>query len=98
MVGGSQQDPAKVEKAALDIGLITASLDIETRSVITSMCMQACEPLYLPSPYDFSQSDLSKRLQEQGMALGLEKTYQHTPPADCIFIHRKLGGAIFTGN
>jgi hypothetical protein len=60
--------------------------------VVTELCFQACEPLYTASPYNFADTDLPRRLQEQGMALGLEKTYAHTPPIDAIFLHRKIGG------
>ena len=42
--------------------------------------------------YDFGTSDLSMRLREAGTILSMEKNYWHTPPADALFLHRKIGG------
>ncbi len=92
MRAAQKQDSQGVWDAALSIGLINPDLPSEVQQQITYLCMLACEPLYLPAPYDFATSDLAMRLQEQGFALGMDRAYAHTPPADCIFIHRKLGG------
>jgi hypothetical protein len=32
------------------------------------------------------------RIKDQGMALSFEQNYWHSPPADALFFHRKLGG------
>jgi predicted unusual protein kinase regulating ubiquinone biosynthesis (AarF/ABC1/UbiB family) len=92
LLGAYHQDKDKVAQAALQIGLSTEDLPQGAQQVVSELCYQACEPLYSDSPYDFANTDLSSRLQEQGMALGLEKTYSHTPPIDAIFLHRKIGG------
>lgn len=92
MQGGSNHDKAKIRQAVLDIGLISQDLPENVQQNITDLAYMACEPLYGPSPYDFANSDLSSRLQHQGMQLGLEKEYAHTPSANAIFLHRKLGG------
>lgn len=42
--------------------------------------------------YDFGNSDLSMRLREAGTVLSMEENYWHTPPADALFLHRKIGG------
>jgi predicted unusual protein kinase regulating ubiquinone biosynthesis (AarF/ABC1/UbiB family) len=85
-------DKVKIRKAILDIGLIRQDLPEKVQQNITDLAYMACEPLYAESPYDFAGSDLSSRLQHQGMQLGLEKEYAHTPSANAIFLHRKLGG------
>ena len=90
--GAYQQDKAAVAFAALEIGLSSEALGPNVQDVVSELCFQACEPLYAASPYDFANTDLARRLHEQGMALGLEKTYAHTPPIDAIFLHRKIGG------
>jgi predicted unusual protein kinase regulating ubiquinone biosynthesis (AarF/ABC1/UbiB family) len=92
MQGASQNDKVKIRQAVLDIGLIRQDLPEKIQQNITDLAYMACEPLYADSPYDFAASDLSSRLQEQGMQLGLEKEYAHTPSANAIFLHRKLGG------
>jgi predicted unusual protein kinase regulating ubiquinone biosynthesis (AarF/ABC1/UbiB family) len=92
MQGASQHDKTKIRQAVLDIGLIRQDLPEKVQQNITDLAYMACEPLYGESPYDFAGSDLSSRLQHQGMQLGLEKEYAHTPSANAIFLHRKLGG------
>jgi predicted unusual protein kinase regulating ubiquinone biosynthesis (AarF/ABC1/UbiB family) len=92
MQGASGHDKTKIRQAILDIGLIRQDLPEKVQQNITDLAYMACEPLYGESPYDFAASDLSSRLQQQGMQLGLEKEYAHTPSANAIFLHRKLGG------
>jgi len=92
MQGASHHDKTKIRQAVLDIGLIRQDLPEKIQQNITDLAYMACEPLYGESPYDFAGSDLSSRLQHQGMQLGLEKEYAHTPSANAIFLHRKLGG------
>jgi predicted unusual protein kinase regulating ubiquinone biosynthesis (AarF/ABC1/UbiB family) len=90
--GAYHQDKDSVAQAALAIGLSTEALPQSVQQVVAELCYEACEPLYKDSPYDFGNTNLAARLQELGMALGLEKTYAHTPPIDAIFLHRKIGG------
>lgn len=92
MQGGSQHDKTRITQALLDIGLIKQNLPEKVKQQITELAYLACEPLYQGSPYNFATSDLSDRLQQQGMQLGLEKEYAHTPSGNAIFLHRKLGG------
>ncbi|MHB1374151.1 MAG: AarF/ABC1/UbiB kinase family protein, partial [Thauera sp.] len=37
-------------------------------------------------------SDLAVRLRDAGLALSTDRDFWHTPPADALFLHRKLGG------
>lgn len=92
MVAAISNNQAGIQQAALDIGLISPSLPDPLKGAITEMCYQSCEPLYAEGVYDFGSSDLLSRLREQGMALGLDKNFVHTPPANSIFLHRKIGG------
>lgn len=92
MQGAIQHDKIKIRQAILEIGLIRQDLPEKVQESITDLAYMACEPLYTETPYDFAGSDLSTRLQHQGMQLGIEKEYAHTPSANAIFLHRKLGG------
>jgi predicted unusual protein kinase regulating ubiquinone biosynthesis (AarF/ABC1/UbiB family) len=92
MQSASKHEKPNIRQAILDIGLIRQDLPEKVQQNITDLAYIACEPLYGESPYDFAASGLSSRLQHQGMQLGLEKEYAHTPSANAIFLHRKLGG------
>ncbi|MBU3004101.1 ABC1 kinase family protein [Paraglaciecola arctica] len=92
MQGACRHDKSQIRQAILNIGLIRLDLPENVQRNITDLVYMACEPLYVESPYDFASSDLSSRLQQHGMQLGLEREYAHTPSANAIFLHRKLGG------
>ena len=62
------------------------------RNAVIDLFALACEPLRHADGYDFGTSDLAQRIRTAGMALSTEKDFWHTPPADALFLHRKLGG------
>jgi predicted unusual protein kinase regulating ubiquinone biosynthesis (AarF/ABC1/UbiB family) len=86
------QDKQLMAEAALDIGLIDKSHTPEQVDAVIGIGMEACESLIHNEPYDFGTSDLIQRLHDKGMTLTTEHDFWHTPPADALFIHRKLGG------
>lgn len=92
MQGAVEQDRERINEAAAQIGFFQESIQAEQREAVIDLFVQGCEPLTHQGPYDFGQSNLAKRISEAGMALSMEKDYWHTPPADAIFLHRKLAG------
>src|SRR5574343_362179 len=56
------------------------------------LILLACEPLGQAGEYDFGRSDLGIRIRDASMVLGMDREFWHTPPADALFLHRKLGG------
>ncbi len=92
MQGAIKQDRTRVDQAAGEIGFFQESIQAKQREAVIDLFVQACEPLTHTGPYDFGRSNLAKRISEAGMALSMEQGYWHTPPADAIFLHRKLGG------
>ncbi len=52
----------------------------------------AGEPLKYQGSYDFGASNLAQRISEAGTVISMEQDYWHTPPADALFLHRKIGG------
>lgn len=92
LISAAENDPAKMQQAALSIGLIHAShSDIQQQAVV-ELGMEACEAIRCQGAYDFGDTDLIQRLHEKGMTLTMEHNFWHTPPVDALFIHRKLGG------
>ena len=51
----------------------------------------------IDADFDFSATDLPRRLREQGLSMKDERQFWHTPPADLLFIHRKIGGLFLLG-
>ena len=62
------------------------------RDLILRMFDMAMAPLRQREPFDFGTSDLLERLRTAGLALGAERDLIHVPPAETLFLHRKIGG------
>ncbi|MEE2000615.1 AarF/ABC1/UbiB kinase family protein [Alkalimonas sp. MEB108] len=87
-----QHDQSAMDQALTIIGFFSERIAAEQRMRVLALVELACEPLQQDAPFDFGQSDLAARIREAGTALSLQHNYWHTPPADAIFLHRKIGG------
>lgn len=87
-----KDDRDGVNEAAESIGFFQANIKDEQRKIVIDVLMQACEPIRREGLYDFGSSNLAGRIRDVGMSLSTEKDLWHTPPADAIFLHRKIGG------
>ncbi len=81
-----------MDEAAQAIGYFGHHIQPHQRNAVIDLFALACEPLRHADGYDFGTSDLAQRIRTAGMALSTEKDFWHTPPADALFLHRKLGG------
>lgn len=86
------QDEAHIIEAAQAIGYFQDKIEPEQLKAVSTIFQQAVEPLRYQGIYDFEQSNLATRVRDTGMDMTFQKGYWHTPPADAIFLHRKLGG------
>ncbi|HHW64900.1 MAG TPA: AarF/ABC1/UbiB kinase family protein, partial [Rhodocyclaceae bacterium] len=92
MAGTIRGDRAVMSEAAQAIGYFQDNIHAHQREAVIDLFEIACEPLRHPGPYDFGTSDLAVRLRDAGLALSTDRDFWHTPPADALFLHRKLGG------
>ncbi|HRJ54413.1 MAG TPA: AarF/ABC1/UbiB kinase family protein [Candidatus Thiothrix moscowensis] len=92
MQGAINNDKAMMDAATTQIGFFQENINPAHRAAVLDLFQQACEPLCQQGVYDFGTSSLAARIRDAGMVLSMEKNYWHTPPADAIFLHRKLGG------
>jgi predicted unusual protein kinase regulating ubiquinone biosynthesis (AarF/ABC1/UbiB family) len=81
-----------MDRAAQAIGYFSDSTHARHRAAVLDMMSMACEPFRQAGDYDFAGSDLPARLRDAGLALGLERAFWHVPPANVLFLQRKLGG------
>ncbi len=86
------QDQKGLNDALTQIGFFSQTILPEQRDAVLSLVKMACEPMQLDEEYDFKASGLAQKLREAGTILSLEQDYWHTPPADALFLHRKIGG------
>ncbi len=83
---------AGIEQPAMELGYFDATTAEHHRRAVVAMFLEVCEPLRTSGTYDFGRSDLAARLRDAGMALGMERDFWHTPPADVVLLHRKIAG------
>ena len=62
------------------------------RNAVIDLFALACRPLRHADGYDFGTSDQIQRIRIGGHGAEHRKDFWHTPPADALFLHRKLGG------
>jgi predicted unusual protein kinase regulating ubiquinone biosynthesis (AarF/ABC1/UbiB family) len=89
---GLVQDRVAVRIAMIDIGYFDASAAQAHQDLLLDMFDLACEALRQDTPFDFGTTDLIVRMRDMGMVLGGEREFWHVPPAELLFLHRKIGG------
>ncbi|KLV01127.1 ABC1 kinase family protein [Photobacterium aphoticum] len=81
-----------MQDALKQIGFFSQPITARQHQAVVDLCKEACEPVIYDGVFDFGQTDLARRIRDAGTALSTRENYWHTPPADAIFFHRKLGG------
>jgi hypothetical protein len=81
-----------MSESAQAIGYFKKDIHAQQRAAVMELFVLATEPARTRGRFDFGASDLAVRIRDAGMALSFDHGYWHTPPADAIFMHRKLGG------
>ena len=85
-------DHAAMSESAQAIGYFREDIHARQRAAVMELFVLATEPARTRGCFDFGASDLAARIRDAGMALSFNEGYWHTPPADAVFLHRKLGG------
>lgn len=86
------QDYAATAEVMAAIGYFDAAQPKERARLIVDLALHASAPLRQEAPYDFGASTLIAELADAGQALGQARDFWHVPPADLLFLHRKIGG------
>lgn len=92
MTGAVMDDQPRMLAALKQIGFFSQPIEPQAQQALLELCLQACDPLKYQGVYDFGQSNMVRRIRDAGGQLSMKQGYWHTPPADAIFLHRKLGG------
>lgn len=85
-------DRAGMEQGLTKIGFFSQNILAAQKTAVLNLVELACEPLRQSSAFDFGLSDLALRLRQAGTALSMQQNYWHSPPADALFLHRKIAG------
>ncbi len=74
------------------IGFVKPGLSQVHRDAILDMSELGFEPLRRPEAFDFGTTELAQEMRRKGQAIGQERELWHIPPADTLFLQRKIGG------
>ncbi|ABD56042.1 ABC1 kinase family protein [Jannaschia sp. CCS1] len=88
-LGGMRSD---ILAALEDIGFIKPGLSDAHRDAILDMSELGFGALRGAEPFDFATSTLADQLRHRGQVIGQERELWHIPPADTLFLQRKIGG------
>lgn len=88
-LGGMRTDILKELEA---IGFIKSGLSPAHRDAILDMAELGFRALTATEPFDFKTSTLADELRREGQVIGQERELWHIPPADTLFLQRKIGG------
>jgi predicted unusual protein kinase regulating ubiquinone biosynthesis (AarF/ABC1/UbiB family) len=86
------RDRAGIRSGMLRLGYFAEAHAPDRQALIVDLADHAAGALRQPAPYDFGDSDLIEDLAQRGRALGEAREFWHVPPADLLFLHRKIGG------
>ncbi|MDA1154633.1 MAG: AarF/ABC1/UbiB kinase family protein [Proteobacteria bacterium] len=92
MNAGLDDDSVAIRQAMLDIGYFGTATPPQHQDLIQAMFDTAMVPLRQDAPFDFGATDLLERLRDIGMVIGNDRDLMHVPPAETLFLHRKIGG------
>jgi len=79
-------------QASTRMGLFPAAMNEQDKAAVLEMMNMAMEPLRHDAPFDFGETQISLELRDKAMALARKRGLWHVPPAETVFIQRKLGG------
>ena len=89
---GLDGDGDEIRRAMLDIGYFGVETALQHQALIQRMFETAMGPMRQVGPFDFGRSNLLEQLRDMGLAIGTERDLMHVPPAETLFLHRKIGG------
>lgn len=85
-------DDAAVRAGMIDTGFFGAETAPAHQAILMGMFDLAMTPLRDAGVHDFGTSDLAARLRDSGMQIGVSRDFWHVPPADMLFVQRKIVG------
>jgi predicted unusual protein kinase regulating ubiquinone biosynthesis (AarF/ABC1/UbiB family) len=86
------RDGAAAEGALGAFGLLDARTPPALRGEALALFDMAAGEMLGDTPFDFGASDLLGRLRDRGTALALDRSGWRVPPAETLWVQRKIGG------
>ena len=89
---GMSKDHDALRQAAIDIGFFTQDTRADHADAVLNMMEIVFASLRRPGSYDFSSTEAVGMLRDAGMEMSQDREFNHIPPVETLFLHRKLAG------
>ena len=89
---GLDADRTGVRDAAVAAGFLGQGAVDRHGARVDQMIDIIVGELHRPGPFDFGDRRFVEGLREHGMAIAADKSAWHVPPADILFVQRKISG------
>ena len=87
-----ENDLNGLTNALTALGLLSDKMPDTIQSEILSMVAMANKPMLSEAGFDFGDTSLVADLRDRGMELGRDRSIQHIPPTDVLYLQRKAAG------
>ena len=92
LAAGLSGDRNAVRDAAIGAGFLGAAAAQAHRPLVDAMIDVILDNLNRPGPFDFGDRAFVGVVREQGMEMARDRSTWHLPPADTLFVQRKISG------
>jgi predicted unusual protein kinase regulating ubiquinone biosynthesis (AarF/ABC1/UbiB family) len=89
---GLSGDKEQVKQAAVAAGITTPDMTVRHGHVLDRMIGVILNELNKPGAFDFGNRAFVGLLREDGIAVASDRAAWHLPPADMLFVQRKISG------
>lgn len=89
---GLAGDAGRLRQAALDAGLLNDRAVERYGANIDTMIGIIVGEMARPGPFDFADRRFVQALRDEGLAVAADPATWHVPPADLLFVQRKISG------
>ncbi|RGP40800.1 Protein ABC1 like protein, mitochondrial [Altererythrobacter insulae] len=97
LIAGLTGDAEKVRAEALAIGFINDTVIERQSERIDRMIAIITDEMNKDAPFDFGNRAFVPLLRDEGMAIAEDKQSWHIPPAETLFVQRKVSGTALLG-
>ena len=92
LTAGLDNDAQEVVAASLDAGFVNEATVTRHRVRVDAMTGIILEEFQREGPFDFGDRAFVSVLRDDGMAIAADRSSWHLPPADTLFVQRKVSG------
>jgi predicted unusual protein kinase regulating ubiquinone biosynthesis (AarF/ABC1/UbiB family) len=92
LAAGLARDAETLKGAAVDAGFLGAATAERHQEALGRMIDVILAELHKPGPFDFGDRSFLVGLREEGMRIASDRASWHLPPAELLFVQRKISG------